>query len=1042
MAVRREEIVVQADVSNAVTRFAMLGKSARGLASDLDAADTRLSNLVQTGMAVAPALVPMATAAIPVMAGLTTQLGFATAGAGVAVLAFQGLGDSVKALNEYALEPTPENLDKVQQAMDRLSPAAQRFALFIQENRDQFDRLQDAAQEGLFPGVEQGLESLMGRLPEFESIISEIASTTGDLVARAGDELASDEWEDFFAYIETNARPMLTDFTETLGHLTKGVAELWMAVDPMSQSFSRGFLDMARDFDTWASNLQGSEGLESFLDYVDEVGPKAADALGAIASAVLDLLRAAAPVGSVALPMIEALADSLAAVARSDAGPVLVGLAAGLSAVSRAVALYRAANGSAMGALFNTIATRPRTAAAGLKADAAALVDFGSGLDSWGKKAGPVVTTNERLRRSFGRLAMGGASVGLFAAAMTDADDAMGLSNTTMLTLMGTMAGPWGAAAGAAVGLTMDIAAANNEFSDALERANDGLRDAPTAFEDRARDLQRLREEQDAFRDSVYAPMSGESWMERLQNSWSPASWQNMIEDVFGTSEAEEQARAVAEAERELQGYKDAVNGVAQAIAGADWAGPTNDMDELTRIAQTAQPAVDALGYSWEQLANANPIGFQIAAASIRAWIAEQDSVEGRTRNVAKAINDLDNDLLSTADSADQLAAALEALLGPELSAEEATDAWVESLRALRSELKDVANPFGQGLQEENMSSAMLANRALTRDTLAATSEMLSAQAKAGASSQDLARQLRTARREFIAEGVAAGISAKQMRERANAIGLTPRLIRTVFQTIAKQATQEARDLVKQYGLTPKQIRTLVTQVNMGASQKEQRELLRSYGLTPKQISTLLRAIDNATPVINGTRSNLRSLDGDRAQVTITTVRETINKVVNKVSRIPEDIFNADGSVMDFYAAGGVRPRIGDQQPQIRPWSGPRGITWSEEGSGPWEAFISGHPAKSHRSRSIADEVVARLGGRTVWQLADGGVLERAYAATGRAGLTAAGVPAFPSSLLLRGTLMTPWGPAEIESIAHAAAVSVVDDYAAGQKSRAGAMYP
>lgn len=85
------------------------------------------------------------------------------------------------------------------------------------------------------------------------------------------------------------------------------------------------------------------------------------------------------------------------------------------------------------------------------------------------------------------------------------------------------------------------------------------------------------------------------------------------------------------------------------------------------------------------------------------------------------------------------------------------------------------------------------------------------------------------------------------------------------------------------------------------------------------------------------------------------------------------------GSLVRAYADGGVdsAPKIGAQQPQVRNYAGPGGILWSEEGSGPWEAFVSGHPAKRGRSRTIAADVVGRLGGDVMWRNADGSVLDR-----------------------------------------------------------------
>lgn len=61
------------------------------------------------------------------------------------------------------------------------------------------------------------------------------------------------------------------------------------------------------------------------------------------------------------------------------------------------------------------------------------------------------------------------------------------------------------------------------------------------------------------------------------------------------------------------------------------------------------------------------------------------------------------------------------------------------------------------------------------------------------------------------------------------------------------------------------------------------------------------------------------------------------------------------------YAEGGYFPPVGNQQPQIRMASG-GGLTWAEQGAGPWEAFISGNPAYRLRNLDIYEEVGRRLG--------------------------------------------------------------------------------
>jgi len=76
-----------------------------------------------------------------------------------------------------------------------------------------------------------------------------------------------------------------------------------------------------------------------------------------------------------------------------------------------------------------------------------------------------------------GAMLKAGAVVAGFAIANSDLAQKTGLSNTASLALMGTVAGPWGAAIGGAIGLTKDLAAANNDLEAAIHGANDATAD-------------------------------------------------------------------------------------------------------------------------------------------------------------------------------------------------------------------------------------------------------------------------------------------------------------------------------------------------------------------------------------------------------------------------------------------------------------------------------------------------------------------------------------------------------------------------------------
>lgn len=486
---------LKGDVNPFVREMAKASAAAKAFVGELDTSTDRTTMFTQSLLAVAPAVVPITAAAIPAVSGLTNQLAFAAAGAGVTALAFQGVGDALKATNDYAIEPTDANLQKMRQSLSELGPAGREFVAYLQEIRPELQTLQDAAQAGLLPGAEAGIEDLMTRLPQVERIISEIASATGDLLAEGGDNLASPRWTEFFDFLETEARPTLIDTGRALGNFVEGFANLWMAFEPLSENFSQSFLSMSRDFAEWSAGLSETQGFRDFLDYIERTGPKVWDTLGSLSNALLQLVEAAAPVGEAALPVIEALADTIAAVADSDAGPVLIGAAAGISAISRAISLYNVTNGSAFAKLMSGSAFGGAARAArDLPAASRAYLDYGAALGSVGPKVGAFATTSERLGAAMRGTAKIAAGAGGLAFVMSDLDTKMGLSNTATLALAGSMAGPLGTALGATAGLALDFASGNDAMNDALDTALMMVRENTASLEDQAAAIEAARE--------------------------------------------------------------------------------------------------------------------------------------------------------------------------------------------------------------------------------------------------------------------------------------------------------------------------------------------------------------------------------------------------------------------------------------------------------------------------------------------------------------------------------------------------------------------
>lgn len=199
-------------------------------------------------------------------------------------------------------------------------------------------------------------------------------------------------------------------------------------------------------------------------------------------------------------------------------------------------------------------------------------------------------------------------------------------------------------------------------------------------------------------------------------------------------------------------------------------------------------------------------------------------------------------------------------------------------------------------------------------------------------------------------------------------------------------AINTARDamiaLAHAHGLTIPAARSLTNGLldNANAAdvaKQEMANLIAQYHLTPSEVKTAIAATGATTAAgqVKALRDYIDQLHNKSVSISVVTTQTQINKVLTQLGP-GMGTTQADGGLLENLQrmAGGGFPTIGSQQPQIQPNHGKRGITWAETGAGPWEAFISGAPEKADRSRSIADQVVGRLGGVVQW-MADGGRL-------------------------------------------------------------------
>ena len=522
------------NTSSTTTNINNVARSADASGQSINQLTGRLGLLADAFLTLGPGLVPIGAVGVQAIGGLAAAATSAAVAGGAAIVAFQGVGDAVKAANEYAVEPSTANFEKMQAAMKAIGPEARNFVREFQAFRPVLTEIRDAAAAGLFPGLTASLDDFERLAPTIERILKSAASEVGSIIDDSAGSLASDRWAPFMAFLEQEVPTAVRSLSRIMGDLAHGASEMWMAFDPGNDSFLAWAENVANSFDKWASSSEGRDDIRAFLDYARETGPQVAELFSALVGALAAITQAAAPLGGPVLTALTAVARLVETVAESDMATPLLAAVAAMRLYGRVTAVATAAQ-----ARFNTtaaIAQRPAISNANRNTLNTVPTHLQAGLV--GARPADIRAQAAAQRAAMAQTAAGLAALGLVA---TGTSEKIGLTNSAMLTLVGTMAGPWGAAAGATIGLTMDAAAANDELTASIEATNAALSSGDlTAGLD---NLTRARTQLEAFKASV----SNTSLLDAA--IMKPGEAKNFIESIFGDSDVADAEKAIRAAE-------------------------------------------------------------------------------------------------------------------------------------------------------------------------------------------------------------------------------------------------------------------------------------------------------------------------------------------------------------------------------------------------------------------------------------------------------------------------------------------------------------
>jgi hypothetical protein len=912
MADRSVTVRLKADISSFSRGLAAAGAEAKAFAGELDSSNSRMSNLIQTATALGPALIPVMAGATVAVTALGTSLTFAAAGAGVAVMALNGIGDAMSAMDKYQLQPTAANLEALRVKLSELGPAGIDFVQFLDTIQPKLKALQDTAEAGLLPGLQEGIDSVMTQFPIINDLFATLSSTMGDLAASAGEALTSPFWTDFLEDFSRSASDALSTMSEGIGNVITGFAGMFQAFLPVSTDFNHELLKLTESFSAWGQGLSENQGFQDFIQYARDNGPAVAEAFAAISEALIGIVKAGAPIGHLLLPVITELAQGFAAIANSPAGPILFGMAAGLSALARSIALMQALNATA---LFAGIA----------------------------KLGGPEVTKATVQMRALG------AGIGVLALSLTDLDDKMGVSGILTGAALGSIAGPWGAALGASIGLITTYTSTLSHMNDTIEQTRELAASDPFAFSAIASSSEAAQKSLDESTTATEQLSAGLRLIP-VAGAYASAAFDHLAGQ---THEASQQI--LADSFSFLKNMNDI--GRLRSVMGE---GFTSDPKVLQDFAAKTSQAFVLAGHSVEQFQRlvGSDRGQQRISQIVDDYAKSLDAVPGRTAAVKAAIAGLDDSLLSTADAASALQTAMDDLFGPQLGLVAATDAYTTALRHLEDSLAS-----NNRLLTGNSDGA-IQNRAAIGDLVQKYEEVQVAGARVGETADQFTARLKDNYYALIRSGAAAGIARGDMVDYLKTIGLTPRTINTFVKLHgAEVAAEQAKKTMDAYNALPKDVRTDIAANGISAHATADSLMKKYDGLNRKQVETILAARDNASIKIAGVNARLSGLDG-RSATTYLNVVTRYSHIGVPGGDFPADYQPvADGAV--FYGNGGTRENHVAQIARPGAWR-----VWAEPETG-GEAYIPLAPQKRGRSRQIADETVNRLGGRVEWA-ADG----------------------------------------------------------------------
>lgn len=644
-----------------------------------------------------------------------------------------------------------------------------------------------------------------------------------------------------------------------------------------------------------------ADGLSGVIDVTTALVETLADSLGPIIENLSPLI------GDVArelIPFIELLGDvtntasdlATGLIGALPAGLVAAGLAVGATAL--AVNKLRGLL-AALAAGFATSATRAQALRTGLTPLQASMVGVGAATATATGSLRAFATSGiANIARVTGKAALG---LGALAFAASGAAESVGLTNSANLALLGSLAGPFGALAGAVGGAFLDLRADANRAEKALHAFDEELKNPEASIQSLGESLRAQVADFEAFSDaSRDAASSFGGYLKALGSNQGRGA---IVDSLDGTNDrlAEQRdqilknatdVRVLADnlnllgkaANANAADYESLFGNVNKGLAEFDTSALDNLRAALAKPADNPNAVLDQLGNLEDIYARVKPVLDQMGLSigdlqkSLNAeeaitfgqeFLAAAkylDSTKKKFDDVSTAVTGLNDATLTAALSADALKKSLDALFSPTLNAEEALDQYDTTLKEFGATIRENGTNF------QGFSDGAKANREAARAVVSDLSDVLVTQAELGSSSVEVALRIQQMRQQFIDTATAAGVGKTAAEGLAAAYKLTPDLVTTVFQqTGIKLSKREIDSLLGSLGKLPRSVVTSITENGVPKTRAAVKKLADQLNLTKGEYRVLLKlaGFDRAKTEVDNTKKSVDRLAGAKVDVEV-----------------------------------------------------------------------------------------------------------------------------------------------------------------------------